>query len=272
MVMDFSAGGVLEQVDLNNMLMALNGGGVLDGLSVVERASPSMSVAVSIGNAHISNTKYTNSGSHNLGIGASHATLYRKDLVTWDPTSGIPVVTQGTNHAGGDSDPIYPPAMPSGDILLAIVDVDPTVTEIYTADINDKRIIVPGNVWEIIADADTKLAEELTEDTTTSVTYVKATNKEITIPSSVCYEAIELYISWQMKHSDSTGSSESKIYKNGVAVGAEKTRSTTSYATFTDTLSGWSGGDKIQIYQKTSSGDTCYVDTFRIYGAYIKPW
>ena len=262
----------MEQVDLNNILQAAQGNGVLDGLAVSEDSPAGMDVDVASGNAHISNTKYTESSTVNLSIAAAHATLHRKDLVTYDPTTSNPLITQGSNHAGGDSDPIYPPNIPSGDILLAIVNVDAAATSITNSDIDDKRIIVPGNVWEIITSDNNELDSDWTEDTTTSMTYVMATNKEFTIPSSVCYEAIELYFTWRMKHDDTLGSSESRIYKNGVAVGVEKTRNTTSYATFSDTISGWAAGDKIQLYQKTSSFHTCYVDDFQIFGAYVKPW
>ena len=272
MVMDFTAGDVLEQVDLNNMLAAINGNGVSSGLLVYAQTPVAMGITVHTGSCYIGNTEYTEGSTTDLTIEASHATLYRKDLITYDTSTSNPVVTKGTNHAGGDSDPIYPPSIPSGDILLAIIDVDPAVTTIVSADVHDKRIVIPGNVWEIVTSNNIELDSDWTEDTTTSTTYVKATNKEFTIPYGVCYEAIELYFTWRMKHDDTLGSSESRIYKDGVAVGAEKTRNTTSYTTFSDTLSGWEAGDKIQLYQKTSSGHTCYVDDFQIFGAYVKHW
>jgi len=272
MAMSFTAGDVLEQVDLNNILLAAQGDGVLDGLSVSEDSPAGMDVNVASGHAHISNTKYTESGTVNLAIAASHSTLHRKDLITYDPTTSNPVVTKGTDYAGGDDHPIYPPAIPAGDILLAIVHVDANVTTITNSDIDDKRIIIPGNIWEIVTSDDIVLDAEWTEDTTTSVTYVKAAHKEFTIPSNVCYEAIELYFTWRMKHSDSTGSSQSRIYRDGSPVGVEKSIGTTGYASQSDTISGWSAGDNVQLYQKTSTGDTCYVDDFTIYGAYVKTW
>ena len=272
MAMSFAAGDVLEQVDLNNIILAAQGDGVRDGLAVSEDSPAGMDVDVASGHAHISNIEYTESGTVNLSIAAAHATLHRKDLVTYDPTTSNPIITQGSNHAGGDSDPIYPPDIPAGDILLAIVNVDAAVTSITNSDIDDKRIIIQADIWEIVTSDNIELDSDWTEDTTTSISYVKATNKEFTIPSSVCYSAIELYFTWQMRHSDTTGSSESRIYRNGVAVGVEKTRNTTSYATFSDTISGWSAGDLVQLYQKTSSGDTCYVDNFQVLGVYVKPW
>lgn len=273
MVLSFAAGSVLEHVELDNIVCAAGGDGVIadpgTSLAVTERATPIMGVQVASGYCVVSLTLHDRSSAYNLSIDASHATLYRKDLITYDPTTGVPVVTKGTNHAGGAADPIYPPDIPTGDILLAIVNVDAAATIIEDSDIDDMRIFVVLDQWDIIG-VSGLLDSDLPEESTTSSTYVKA--KEFTIPSNICYNTIELYLTWEMKHSNTTGSSESKIYRNGVAVGVEKTRNTTSYATFTDTLSGWSAGDKVQLYFKTSAGYTCYVDYFEVHGAYVKPW
>lgn len=146
MAMTFSPGDVLEHVQLNNMVLAADGNGVYDGLAVSQRgAGANMSVDVASGNAYIAGVKYNEASTVNLAISASHATLHRKDLITYDSTTSNPVVTQGANHAGGDSDPIHPPDIPAGDILLAIVDVDAAVTIIGNDDIHDTRITIVGS-------------------------------------------------------------------------------------------------------------------------------
>ena len=162
MAMDFSAGNVLEHVQLNNMVLAADNNGVVSGLAVSERgAGANMSVDVATGTALIANTSYTESSIVNLVIAASHATLYRKDLISYDPTTSNPIVTQGTNHAGGTADPIYPPGIPAGDILLAIVDVAAAAMEIENADITDCIVEVSdtGTIMNNPATADLAMAD-----------------------------------------------------------------------------------------------------------------
>lgn len=150
MATSFSAGDVLEHVSLNNMIIAANGDGVLEdpgttSLAVVAQSPTTMGVQASIGKSRIDGTIYSESSAVNKTIEASHATLYRKDLISYDPTTSNPVVTKGVNAAGGASTPAYPPDIPAGDILLAIVKVDAAATVIVTADITDSRIFVePG--------------------------------------------------------------------------------------------------------------------------------
>lgn len=57
------------------------------------------------------------------------------------------------------------------------------------------------------------------------------------------------------------------IYRNGVAVGTERTDSSGTYSTYTEDISGWLRGDEVQIYLWAVSGETASVRNFRIYVA-----
>jgi len=136
MAMNVQFDEVFEHVMMNAIIAGCNGNGIQDGLEVSERgAGANMSVDVAAGNAWIDDTKYTESSTVNLTISAADATYDRKDLVTYDSNTSNPIVTTGTPAATPE-----PPDIPSGNILLAIVDVAAGVTQITNADIIDCRI------------------------------------------------------------------------------------------------------------------------------------
>ena len=138
MAMEFSYNDVLEHVELNNMLLAAKGWGVLSGLAVSERgAGANMSVDVASGSCFVDDTKYTESSTTNVVISAAHATLARKDIITYDTSAGNPAAVTGT----AASTPV-PPDIPSGDILLALVNVPAADTAITNSQIIDKIILV----------------------------------------------------------------------------------------------------------------------------------
>ncbi|MEA3324405.1 MAG: hypothetical protein U9Q37_04615 [Euryarchaeota archaeon] len=248
MAIDFSAGDVLEHVQLNNMVLAANGWGVLDGLAVSQRsAGATMGVDVASGNAFIGDTKYNEASTVQLSIDAAHATLYRKDLITYDPTTGNPLVTKGTNHAGGTSDPIYPPDIPSGDILLAIVDVDANTSTIVDADIHDARALVTREVAVTVSASDTIRDSDDTEETIDWTTYTKI--KELVVAGFI--KSGTLRIKFDMMATAQPGdTSYGQIYRNGVAVGIERSVTGSSYSTFSEDIAGWSGHDTIELWVK----------------------
>ena len=71
--------------------------------------------------------------------------------------------------------------------------------------------------------------------------------------------------SWQHKRQDGNGQVESRIYRNGSGVGTLKTRNVNDYVTVTDTVSGWSDSDLIQLYVRNNSGGiNAFVKNFKI--------
>jgi hypothetical protein len=65
------------------------------------------------------------------------------------------------------------------------------------------------------------------------------------------------------------GVAKAKIYKNGIAIGTERTNSATpvgNYQTWTEDFTGFSAGDLVQIYCYTDNGaNTISVANFRFY-------
>ena len=55
------------------------------------------------------------------------------------------------------------------------------------------------------------------------------------------------------------------IYRNGSAVGTERTENTNSTVEYSEDISGWSEQDEVQIYCKSSGGGTASITNFRIY-------
>jgi hypothetical protein len=55
-----------------------------------------------------------------------------------------------------------------------------------------------------------------------------------------------------------------RIYRNGVAVGTERTHNDNSYETFTEDISGWSAGDQVQLYCKRDTSDKYKVCNFTV--------
>jgi len=227
MALSYSAGDVLEHCQLNNMIRAANGDGVLsdpDSTSLeVTALSTSMMVRVLAGKCRIGDEIESKSGTTDLTIEASHATLYRKDLITYDASANTPAGIKGTDHAGGISDPIYPPDIPAGDILLAIVEVNPTVTTIIPADLSDARIFCKlQKVFQMYASDVLRDSNDATE-TIPSGSYAKI--KDLgPVPEGIIGGTLR--IKFAMWETSGAYTAYVRIYRNGVAVGT--TRSTTS--------------------------------------------
>ena len=198
--MNFTAGDVLEQVDLNNMVLAHNDDSVISGLAVSQRgAGANMSVDVATGSVYIAQTTYTESGVTNLSIDNHDPSMNRKDLITYDPSTSAPVVTKGTNHAGGESDPTYPPDIPAGDILLAIVNVDANASAtdpITDSDIVDKRILQRDPIPLTYSGTNVYSATAPTSWTDLDLSSVVGSNRAIVLlkvhNTSVAYNTIAL--------------------------------------------------------------------------------
>lgn len=225
-----------------------------------------MSVDVALGRAYVGATVYSETGTTNLPIDAAHSTLYRKDLITYDPTTSNPVVTKGSNHAGGTADPIYPPNIPAGDILLAIVDVDTGVGAITDSDIHDCRVDLGAGAGKLYTykPSSATLKSDTSEETTASDTYVKL--KEITaLPGSVV--GARLRISFDLKHGSSALTAHGIIRCNGEDVGTPQSVTGTSYDTFSEDIPAWCAGDVIELWLRTNNtSGTAYVRNLYVKG------
>jgi hypothetical protein len=78
--------------------------------------------------------------------------------------------------------------------------------------------------------------------------------------------ALKIY--FELKSSNVAYTAYAQIYRNGVAVGTERSTTSTTYVAFTETVSGWADGDLLQIYAHTSgSGAAVYVHYLRVLAA-----
>ncbi len=95
----------------------------------------------------------------------------------------------------------------------------------------------------------------LREDPITSTAYTKV--KELTVT-----ERGTISVIFSLKTNAPTGiSAYGRIYRNGVAVGTEKSTSSQSYVNQTEVISGWVPGDKLQLYIKNAlTSYTTYND------------
>lgn len=78
-----------------------------------------------------------------------------------------------------------------------------------------------------------------------------------------------LRIKFDLKWNGGGGASNvsARIYKNGSAVGTERTTNSTTYVTYSEDISGWEPNDLCQLYYKTGgvSGNQVSTQNFRLY-------
>lgn len=257
--MDFAYNEVFEHVDVNNMLLAAKGWGILSGLAVSERgAGANMSVDVGTGEAYIGGSVYSETSTTNVVIAASHATYARKDIIIYDIATTAPIAITGTPATIPQ-----PPDITANDILLGLVDVSANATAINNADITQKQIIVsPTSIYITVSDV--LLQSNFAERSTHSLTYVKL--KETRIPAHISSNSI-YRIKFDLKITADLGDTAyGKIYLNGVAHGTEQTETSTSYVTYSEDLV-IGGGDLIQLWVKsTDIVNAARVMNFNLYG------
>ena len=106
------------------------------------------------------------------------------------------------------------------------------------------------------------------EKSTTSTSYVKLKETKLgTVPNSLT----SIRISFDLKGSGNVVGA--RIYRNGAAIGAERSTTSTSFVTFTQdfTTTAWAENDLIQIYAHASGGSTARVQNFRFYYGVMIP-
>jgi len=75
-----------------------------------------------------------------------------------------------------------------------------------------------------------------------------------------------LRIKFDMRTENAAAMVYGRIYRNGAAAGTEQTSESETYATKSEDIAGWSPGDLVQLYVKTSSGAVgIHRKNFRIY-------
>ena len=243
-------------VDYNALVSGCGGNGINSGLSVTERgAGQNMSVDVAAGTAIINKLLYTETGVTNINISAAHATLPRRDIIIYDVATTIPIVITGIPAI----DPI-PPDITNGDILLAVINVAALVTVITNSDIENGQININKhasthycNEFDPITYYDPTVDNTIDNNSSgQSLTTSNIKEKESKIDN--CADTI--FISFDLSSISSSTSDVvaiGRIYRNGVAVGTTRSKSNennigTFTSTYTETISGWSNGDLLQLY------------------------
>jgi len=129
----------LTATDLNSIVDAINGNGVVVGLTTTQNSPAGMSVVVSSGTCVVNGTSVSKSSSTTVSIASSNPTNPRYDVIQINSSGTISAVT-GTPS----SSPLVPD-ISAGNIRLAIVYVPAGATSITNANITDARVIL-GNV------------------------------------------------------------------------------------------------------------------------------
>jgi hypothetical protein len=107
----------------------------------------------------------------------------------------------------------------------------------------------PGDIVAIANDPYTQTQE---------ITYTKL--KEIQIATGGT-----IRISFDLQTNGGSYTAYGRIYKNGVAVGTQRSTTSTTYVTFSEDLAGFSAGDLVQLYGKQQSASyICFVRNFRL--------
>lgn len=126
-----------DSVDIDILVEALKGNGVVSGAAVTEQTTPDMTVQVASGVGIYNGSEVTISADSSLAIGAADGTNPRYDLVAVNTDTGAPVVIAGTAAAN----PLFP-TIPANRIILAAVLIPASDTTITDDQIVDKRAVL----------------------------------------------------------------------------------------------------------------------------------
>jgi hypothetical protein len=130
----------VDKVDLDILAAGIRITGVLAGGAVTAQGSPDMTVNVDAVNGRVESVAVSNAGDSGLVFGAADALLPRYDLIVVDQSGALSVFA-GTPTA--DNPPFPDDTLPAPfPIVLAAVRVGANVSEITTADIVDKRVML----------------------------------------------------------------------------------------------------------------------------------
>lgn len=152
--MSYTDGWIVFDSDLNKILAALKGNGVIREWVVEQQDTPTMGVKVAVGHGIVNGTLVRTTSSTNVSIAAADATYPRKDIVCVKSdgtivSSGVDAACKGTAETASPSGATgpktskpKPPDIPSGYLLIAEVWVAAGVSAIYDADITDRRALI----------------------------------------------------------------------------------------------------------------------------------
>lgn len=164
-----------DAVDIDILVAALNGQGVVSGCAVTAQGSPDMTVAVAAGVVQTGGSRFAVSAG-NVTIAAADGTNPRFDLIVADG-AGAKQRRGGTAAAS----PVFP-TLTAGDVVVAAVYVPASDTAIAANQITDKRVVIRDDAPGPIAVAG---STTLTDRHATVVVNALAGAVTITLPTAV---------------------------------------------------------------------------------------
>lgn len=133
-----SDGQTTYEADVDNLIQAVLGNGVLSGLAVSAQGSPNMTVQLTAGVLQYSGSTTSVGATASLAIAVADPTNPRVDLVHVTSAGVVQVVT-GTPAASPNQ---KPPALPSTSVLLAYVSVAGAAVNIQNSNITPRIITI----------------------------------------------------------------------------------------------------------------------------------
>ena len=123
----------------------------------------------------------------------------------------------------------------------------------------DANGILPLTWLQPVAAGNQKISSNPGEKSTTSTTYAKL--KQTKIGRSGTYRIV-----FSLKTLGSQYPAYGRIYRNGAAVGTERSVTGTNYVVFSEDIGGWSVGDYIEIWGMATNADAgAYVTSLQLY-------
>lgn len=138
----------------------------------------------------------------------------------------------------------------SGQVLTVVYDGTNFQMQSQTSQVIDTTLEIVSTTNEIQATADT-------ERTTSSNTYVKLKDISINNIGGVIHTTFDL------KTDNGANAAFGRVYVNDIAVGTERTTTSTSFVTFVEDIT-VVAGDNVQIYAHTTSGDVARIQNYQI--------
>jgi len=130
----------------------------------------------------------------------------------------------------------------SGNVTVAIASGGVGDTQVANASVSQGKMVN-------YTAGDRLLIKSVQETTATLITYIAL--KQIRLDRGGT-----LRISFKLRRVGGTLPVYGRVYRNGSAVGTERSTTSTSGDTYTQDISGWSAGDRIQVYGRTSDYDS----------------
>jgi hypothetical protein len=148
-------------IDHNAIVDGIKGNGVISGCVVTEQGTPDNTVDVAGGVVIANGTRVAVVNVHKTCV--PHATLPLRAIISVS-SAGVVTITHGTQAAAapvGETGPHCsapaPPAIPANEVILADIWVEANVVPgnvvIHTADITDRRIMIPDDAAAALAAA-----------------------------------------------------------------------------------------------------------------------